>query len=61
MADRFYGVDRGQSAATVSAATTGLDIELVVDQAVNVTKFDVITALEKILKAVKEDEGGVSI
>jgi hypothetical protein len=56
MADRFYGVGRGENVATVAAATTGKDVELVVDDAVGLTKLDKITALEKILKAVKEDE-----
>jgi hypothetical protein len=57
MADRFYGVDRGQDAATVAATTTGLDIELTVDDAVGVTKKDIIVALEAIRKAVLEDGG----
>jgi hypothetical protein len=56
MADRFYGVDRGESKATLGTSTTGKDIELVVDDAVGLTKFDKVTALEKIMKAVLEDE-----
>jgi len=57
MADRFYGVGRGEQKATVAAATTGLDVELVVDDAVGLTKKDILTALEKIEKAVLEDAG----
>ena len=57
MADRFYGVDRGQTRATVSASTTGLDIELTVDDAVNLSKKDIALALIAIEKALLEDSG----
>lgn len=57
MADRFYGVDRGQTAATVDSSTTGLDVELVVDDAVSLTKQEIINALEAIKKAIVEDTG----
>lgn len=57
MADRFYGVDRGQDKATVATSTTGLDVELVVDNAVGLEKKDIILALEEIRKAVLEDDG----
>lgn len=57
MADRYYGVDRGQDKATVAASTTGLDVELVVDDAVNLTKRDIVNALREIEKAVLEDTG----
>ena len=57
MADRFYGIDRGQDRATVAASTTSLDVELVVDDAVGLTKKDIIIAIEDIKKAVLEDQG----
>lgn len=57
MADRFYGVDRGQTKATVAAATTGLDVELTVDDAVNLEKKDILLALKAIEKALLEDAG----
>ena len=57
MADRFYGVDRGQTRATVAASTTNLDVELILDDAVGLTKKDVILALEAIQKAFLEDNG----
>ena len=57
MADRFYGVDRGQTKATVDSSTTGLDIEVTVDDAVGLTKKDIIVAFEAIKKAVLEDVG----
>lgn len=57
MADRFYGVDRGQDKATVDSSTTGLDVELTVDDAVGLSKKDIILALEEIKKAVLEDVG----
>jgi hypothetical protein len=61
MADRFYGVDKGQSKATVDTSTTGLDIELIVDDAVGVTKKDIVIALERIKEAVLQDGGFNSI
>ncbi len=57
MADRFYGIDRGQDRATVSASTTGLDVEVTVDDAVSLEKVDIINALEIIKKAILEDTG----
>ena len=57
MADRFYGVDRGQTQATVGSATSNLDVELVVDDAVNLTKKDIYLALDAITKALLEDSG----
>jgi len=57
MADRFYGVDRGEDKATVSASTTGLDIELVVDDAVSLTKKDIYLAFRAMEKALLEDAG----
>lgn len=57
MADRFYGVDRGQTAATVDTSTTGLDIELTVDDAVSLEKADIIKAMKAITKAILEDAG----
>ena len=57
MADRFYGVDRGQTRATVGTSTTNLDVELILDDAVGLTKKDVILALEAIQKAFLEDTG----
>lgn len=57
MADRFYGVDRGQTAATVDTSTTGLDVELVVDDAVGLEKKEIVQALDAIIKAILEDDG----
>ena len=44
MADRFYGVNRGQDAkdVTVGAASPSANVELVVDDAVGLSKLDVI-------------------
>lgn len=57
MADRFYGVDRGQTKATIDTSTTGLDVELIVDDAVALTKKDILLAIQAIYDAVKEDTG----
>ncbi len=57
MADRFYGLDRGQTLVTIGAATANLDVEVVVDDAVNLTKKDILTALDQIKAAVLEDTG----
>jgi len=57
MANRFYSVDRGETAATVAAATSGRDIELIVDDAVGVTKEDIYRAFIIFEKAVLEDKG----
>lgn len=55
MADIFYGADRGQTAVTRSTTTTGLDVELVVDDAVSLTKKDILLLVDAIRDAVKED------
>lgn len=60
MADRFYGLDRGQTTVTVSAATTGLDVELVVDEAVSLSKKDILLALEEFKKAILQDTAAVA-
>jgi hypothetical protein len=61
MADRFYGVDRGETKATVAAATTGKDVEVTIDLAVGVTKQDAILALDKVTKAILADENWLEI
>jgi hypothetical protein len=51
MASRFYGLDRGQPGQTFvteAAATTGLDIEVVVDRAAGWNKKEALIALERI-------------
>lgn len=50
MADIFYGIDRGETltdVATDSSSPTK-DVEVVVDDAVNLTKTEIIQALEYI-------------
>lgn len=50
MADRFYGVNRGQTEfAVVDQATTpSTDIEIVVDLAKNLTKSEVLILIDEI-------------
>lgn len=57
MADRFYGINRGAERATTSAAQLNTDIELIVDDAVNLTKKDIDLALERIRDEVLQDTG----
>lgn len=57
MANRFYGMDRGANRATTAATQQNLDVELIVDDAVGLTKKDIIIALNRIKEAVLEDEG----
>lgn len=61
MADRFYGVDRGQTRVTIDTSTTGLDVEVVVDNAVGLNRKDIALALEAIKDAVLKDTGLNSI
>lgn len=61
MADRFYGMARGDNKATVSTSTTGFSMELTIDDAVNLTRRDIYLALERISEAVLEDEGFTAI
>lgn len=56
MADIFIGVDRGGNKATIDSSTQNLDTELVVDNAVGVTKQDILKALKEIEKAVLETD-----
>lgn len=59
MADRFYSLDRGQIArqVTVGATSPGLDVEVAVDDAVGLSKKDIVNALDQIKKAILEDAG----
>jgi hypothetical protein len=61
MADRYYGLDRGETTPTVDTSTTGKDVELVVDQAVNLTRGEIYNALTLIQKAVQEDKNLVDV
>jgi len=48
MAARYYGISRGETLVTEGAATTSKEIELVIPTIGNVTKLDMILAMEKI-------------
>jgi len=50
MADRFYGLDRGETEADTADALSSptKDVEVVVDLAVSLTKNEVLLALEMI-------------
>lgn len=51
MADRFFGLSRGEAGQTFVAegsATTNKDVEVVVDRAVGWSKKELIIALERI-------------
>jgi hypothetical protein len=53
MADISYHLDRGVDAATAGTGAATSDIELIIDNAVGVTKKDVLLALKKFEDAVK--------
>jgi hypothetical protein len=59
MADRFYGIDRGEQGVrnvtegATSTATT--DVELRVDLAANMNKDEVLYAIESIKDAIIQD------
>ena len=57
MGNRFYGLDKGDQAEDVAidTSTQSKDIELNIDDAVSLTKLDVLQGLEKIKQAVQED------
>lgn len=50
MADRFYGINRGQQEISVSEAssTQSPDLEVILDLTKNMTKTEVLIALEMI-------------
>jgi hypothetical protein len=57
MADRFYGIDRGNSGVrnvTESASTTSLDVEVRVDL-IGMSKLEVLLAIEAIKEAITQD------
>ncbi len=59
MAERFYGIDRGEQGVrnvTEGAATTATtDVELRVDLAANMQKDEVLFAIETIKQAIIQD------
>lgn len=58
MADIFYGVDRGdneQDVVTDSSSPTK-DVEVVVDDAVGLTKNDVIISLQMIINHLQKED-----
>lgn len=60
MAERFYGLDRGENQpgqVTEGAATTAtLDVEVRIDLAANMTRHEVLTAIDTIKAAILEDQ-----
>lgn len=57
MADRFYGIDRGNQGVrnvTEAASTTGLDVEVRVDL-IGMSKVEVLLALDVLKQAITQD------
>ena len=48
MAARYYGISRGEGYVSEGSSTTSKEIELVIGTIGNVTKIDMILAMEKI-------------
>jgi hypothetical protein len=59
MADRFYGIDRGEqgvrNVTEGAASTPSTDVELRVDLAANMNKDEVLYAIESIKDAIIQD------
>lgn len=59
MADRFYGIDRGEqgvrNVTEGSSSTATTDVELRVDLAANMQKDEVLYALDAIRQAIIQD------
>lgn len=58
MADIFYGMDRGDQYDDIvtSASSPTKDVEVVVDDAVNLTKEEVIRMLDQIRNHILEED-----
>ena len=57
MADRFYGIERGNQGVrnvTESASTTSLDVEVRVDL-IGMSKLEVLLALDTLMEAIVQD------
>jgi hypothetical protein len=59
MAERFYGIDRGEqgvrNVTEGAASTASTDVELRVDLAANMNKDEVLYAIESIKDAIIQD------
>ena len=59
MADRFYGIDRGEqgvrNVTEGSSSTATTDVEVRVDLAANMSKIEVLLALDTIKEAILQD------
>ena len=59
MADRFYGIDRGEqgvrNVTEGSSSTATTDVEVRVDLAANMNKIEVLLALDTIKEAILQD------
>ena len=59
MADRFYGIDRGEqgvrNVTEGSGSTATTDVEVRVDLAANMQKMEVLLALDTIKEAILQD------
>lgn len=59
MADRFYGIDRGEqgvrNVTEGSGSTATTDVEVRVDLAANMSKLEVLLALDTLKEAIAQD------
>ena len=56
MADLSYGLDRGVTLPVEGTASGGFDVEVLLDNAVNLTRKEAILALQYIIKVIQEDD-----
>jgi len=55
MAEKFYGIDRGETDVTIDTSTTSKDIEVVVDDTNAPSKLDIAIALKEIGQAIEHE------
>lgn len=59
MADRFYGIDRGEqgerNVTEGSSSTATTDVEVRIDLAANMSKMEVLLAIDSIKDAILQD------
>ena len=56
MADLSYGLDRGVTLPVEGTSSGGYDVEVLLDNAVGLTRKEAILALEKIIQVIQQDD-----
>lgn len=56
MATIYFGIAREENIATVDTSTTSKEIELAVDDAVGITRYQLLKALDRVRRTILETE-----